>query len=93
MPQLPLRTGKAPRHLFGRIVPLAREILVFPASVSSDAERGVGAKTLRALALTAELIYGVAASRKDRRAFRSPTVGRMERPIPSIGRRMTGPSK
>ena len=45
---------------------------------------GVGAKTLRALALTSELIYGTRRAPRIRRAIRSRTAARMARRIPSI---------
>ena len=43
---------------------------------------GVGAKTLRALALTAELIYGVSASRQDPARFSFAHGGKDRTPYP-----------
>jgi hypothetical protein len=43
---------------------------------------GVGAKTLRALALTAELIYGVSASRQDPARFSFAHGGKDGTPYP-----------
>jgi hypothetical protein len=43
---------------------------------------GVGAKTLRALALTAELIYGVSASRRDPARFSFAHGGKDGTPFP-----------
>ena len=50
---------------------------------------GLGPKSLRALALTAEVIYGTARARAIRRASRSPTAARTARPIRSTGRPTT----
>jgi hypothetical protein len=70
---LPLHYGKAPPWLFKRMARLARMASIFlrtyeqqpPHFAGLLAMSGVGPKTVRALSLLAELLYGAPASTRD----------------------------
>jgi len=64
---LPLHYGAAPPWLFQRMTMLARQLVLVLVEEFGPllGTEGVGAKTVRALALVSELVYGAPASFRD----------------------------
>jgi len=80
--QLPLHYGKTPRWLFDRMKFLAREIAI----IQLLGMIGVGPKTIRALSLIAELVYGAEVGFRDPVRYSFAHGGKDGHPYPVDGK-------